>query len=194
MDPNNPYDFIVNPSGNNPKRVVNFNSGGKNKMVVFGIFGLGIIIVLIIGFSLLTSLGKTNNQDLIKVEAQQTELLRIIELGKKDATDSALLNRLSSLETLVTSDKTKVAKLLSDRGVETNKTILASEKDADVDSALEKAKQNGNYDDVLLSKVSDRSNSYYSSLKTALSDAKTKTEKELLNISISNLEATANNN
>jgi hypothetical protein len=193
MDQNNPYDFIVNPQGNHPKRGVNFNSGGKNKIVVFAIFGLGVIIVLVVGFSILTSLGKTNNQDLISVETEQTELLRIIGLGKKDATDSALVNRLSSLETLVTSDKTKVAKLLSDRGVEVAKEILSSEKDSQVDTDLDKAKQNGNYDDVLLDKVSERSNSYYSALKTALSDAKTKTEKELLNTSISNLEATANN-
>lgn len=196
MEPQNqnPYDFIVNPNGpqHGKSPGINFSSG-KNKILIYAVFGLVAIILLIIGISVISSLGKTNNQDLVEVDAQQTEIVRIIELGQKDARSADVLNQLATLNVLISSDKSAVESLLTKRSVKPDKNALASAKNSDTDSALDKAKQIGNYDDVLIQQISKQSNEYYQSLKTALSDASTNAEKNLLNTAISNIQLFAKN-
>ncbi|MFZ1684371.1 MAG: hypothetical protein WAU88_09610 [Candidatus Zixiibacteriota bacterium] len=190
MNENNPYDFITNQGHPAPKQPFNMGGGKKNVLLIV-VFALGVITVLIIGVSLLLSLGKVNNQDLITLRADQTELLRIIDLGNKDATDSAVKNRMASLQALVSSDATKLADLMKKRSVDASKVQLSSKKDSEIDSTLESAKQQGKYDTALLEEISKLSNTYYNDLKKSLAEATTKTEKEVLNTSIDNLKAAA---
>ncbi len=190
MQENNPYDFITNPSQHTPKSSINFG-GGKNKIIITIVFAVVTLIVLFLGISFLLSISKANNEDLITIRANQTELIRIIELGNKDATDTALKNRLASLQALVSSDESRLTDLMKKRNIEVTKIQLNSEKNEEVDSALESAKQQSNYDEVLLDEISNRSNEYYNALKSSLSEATTNTEKDVLNTAIDNLKAAA---
>lgn len=190
MQPQNPYDFIMDPS---QRKQHVAPGGGKNKIVVMLALGLVIITVIVLGFVFITSIGKANNDDLVSLRAQQTEILRIIELGKKDLTDAELKNKLSSMQIFISSDSAQLNDLLGKRNVEITKEQLASKKDGDIDASLEKAKQEGSLDKVLLDEISEQSNNYYDTLKEALSSATTAKEKELLNTLISNIEASAKN-
>lgn len=189
MQEQNPYDFITNSQAHKPAGGLNLG-GGKNKLLVSVVFIAVMILILVVGVSFLLSLSKTNNQDLVTLRAQQTELLRIIDLGEKDVTDISVKNKLASLQALVASDGAKLTDLMKKRNVEPTKAELASLKDADADSALESAKQQGNYDQAILDQVASRSNKYYEALKSSLSEATTSKEKEILNTSISNLVTT----
>ena len=190
MQPQNPYDFIMDPS--KLKQPAGPNNS-KNKIVVMIALGLVMITVLVIGFVFITSIGKADNEDLISLRAEQTELLRIMDIGKKDLTDSSLKNRLTSMQAFVSSDGVILDNLLNKRGVSVTKEQLISKKDSDVDDALEKAKQEGSLDAKMLEVVSDISNSYYKTLKDSLATATTKIEKDLLNTLIANIEASATN-
>lgn len=190
MQPENPYDFIMDPS---QRRQPVKPANGKNKLFVMIALGLLMIMVLTIGFVFITSIGKTNNDDLVSLRAQQTEILRIIDLGKKDLTDAALKNKLTSMQVFIASDSAKLDDFLSKRKVEVTKEQLAVEKDTDIDADLEKAKQEGGLDKALLGAVSGQSNAYYDTLTDSLSEATTVKEKELLNTLIFNIEASAKN-
>lgn len=190
MQPQNPYDFIMDPS---QRRQPLKPGSGKNKLVVMIAMGLVMIVVLLLGFVFITSIGKANNDDLVSLRAQQTELLRIIELGKKDLTDATLKNKLTSMQLFISSDGKKLDEFLSQRKVEVSKEQIASKKNSDIDSDLEKAKQEGSLDQALLGAVSDFSNEYYDTLSESLSNATTAKEKELLNRLITNIEASAKN-
>jgi len=192
MQPQNPYDFIMDPTQKRQPSGPGLHSE-KNKKLIMVVFILVFLVVLAVGVSFLLSLGKANNQDLIELRAEQTEILRIIDLGKKDITDGSLKNRLASMQAFISSDGLILDDLLGKREVLVTKIQLDSKKDSDVDSALEKALQEGSLDTKLLEVVSDRSNSYYKTLKSSLAEATTKIEKDLLNTLISNLEKSATN-
>ncbi len=190
MQPQNPYDFIMDPSQRKQQAVP---GGGKNKIVVMIALGLVMIAILFISFVFITSIGKANNEDLVSLRAQQTEILRIIDLGKKDLTDASLKNKLTSMQVFITSDSAKLDDFLSQRKVEVSKEQLAVKKNTDIDADLEKAKQEGGLDKALLDAVSEQSNAYYDTLSESLSEATTAKEKELLNTFILNIEASAKN-
>lgn len=190
MQPENPYNFIMDPS--KPKHPAG-PGGGKNKIIVMIAMGLVMIAVLSIGYVLLTSIGKANNDDLITLRTQQTEILRVIELGKKDLADASLKNKLTSMQVFIASDGVQLNDLLSQRKVEVTKEQLAIKKDSDTDSTLEKAKQEGALDSAVLDVVSKQSNDYYDTLVEALSEATTTKEKDLLKTLINNIEASAKN-
>jgi len=190
MQPQNPYDFIMDPS--KLKQPVG-PGNGKNKIVVMFVLGLLVITILVTGFVFITSIGKANNDDLISLRAQQTEILRIIDIGKKDLTDIELKNKLTSMQLFISSDGAQLDDFLSKRKVEISKEQLAVAQNSDVDSDLEKAKQEGTLDKELLTAVSQQSKKYYDILGDSLSTATTAKEKELLNTLIFNIEASAKN-
>lgn len=190
MQPQNPYEFIMDPS---QRKQPAGTGSGKNKIIVMIVLGLVMITVLVVGFVFITSIGKANNDDLVSLRAHQTEILRIIDLGKKDIADTSLKNKLTSMQVFLSSDGAQLDDLLSKRNVEVSKEQIASEQNSDIDSNLEKAKQEGNLDKALLDVIAEQSNSYYDTLSASLSSATTTKEKDLLKTLISNIEASAKN-
>ncbi len=184
-----PYDFIMDPA---QKRNAPLSPAGalKQKFIPIALFLVFIITAIIVAFSLLSSIGKTNNQDLINVQAQQTELLRIINLGQKNLSDITVKNKLATLDAIVTTDEKQVSDLLTTRKEIVTKLQLNALTDKDIDASFESARQDGTYDAVVQEAVSSRSNKYYSALKTSFAEASTAKEKQLLKTAIENLETT----
>lgn len=192
MDPQNenPYGFIFDPNKQQRPKKLALQSGRSKILVSVG-FVAGVIIVAIIGFNFILSLGKASNTDLVVVRAHQTELQRVIDLGLKNANDLTLRNRLASLQSATATDSFALSDLLKKRKVEIIKTELAAQKDAKTDTALEAALQDGSHDEVLLGIIEKLSNAYYGALKDAKLDVASTAEKELLDKAIKNLELTA---
>lgn len=185
-----PYDFIFDPKHQKSPTGMSGPQGSRKIVLIVGFVSF-VVIIIIVGISFILSLGKTNNQDLIAVQAQQTELVRILELADKDLSDAATKNKLATLRTVTSSDLSRVGALLSDRSVEVTKLQLNAEKNSETDEALGAAKQDGSFDDVALAEINTRSNAYLQSLRTALSDATSNREKDLLEAAISNLQTAA---
>ena len=187
---NDQYGFIFDQGKQHQPR--SFQPQSKSSKILISIgFVAGVIILAIVGFSYVLSLGKANNTDLIAVRAHQIELLRVIELGQKDVTDINLRNRIASMQASITSDAYAIDNLLSKRKVEADKTLLAAEKDDDTDAELASALQNSGFNEVLLNKIEELSNNYYGALKDAKLDVASKTETEILDKAIQNLELSA---
>ncbi|MCA9328157.1 hypothetical protein KC959_00135 [Candidatus Saccharibacteria bacterium] len=189
----NPYDFILDPQA--PKKGPGLApTDGKKRLVLIIGFLAGVAVVLIVGVSILFSLGKANNDDLIRVRARQVELGRIIEIGLKNSTDADQRNRLTTLQATLATDQAALSDLLSKRSVEVTKLQLAAYEDSDRDAELETARQNGKLTDTLSAVIAELSSQYYKELKGSLAEATTDTEKSILQTSIDNLELVSQEN
>lgn len=170
----------------------NKQSGGPNstakRLLVAVVIGGVIIVAMIVGFTLITSVGKANNDDLVTVQAWQTELARVIELGQKDISDRALANKVTTLELSLSTDQSAIGGLLQERGVKVEKSQLSSKKNADIDDDLEAAKQSGNFNTAFTQAIEEISNGYYASVKDALGDSASKKETDILNTAKTNME------
>lgn len=189
----NPYDFILDPETQKKGSRLPMPQGRKKIVLIVG-FLAGIGVLIIVGASVLLSLGKPNNADLIATQAYQIELSRVIDLGLKSSSDPVLRNKMSTLRVALTTDQTALADILSKRKETVTKLQLSSKENPKTDEALEAAKQSGNYDNALQSEVADLSANYYKQLKASLAEATTETEKKTLQTAISNLELSSQTN
>ena len=189
-DKDNPYEFIFGQGKQQPPPRLQPRSN-TNKILVSVGFVSGVLIVLAIGFYLITSIGKAGNDDLISVRAQQTELARVLELGMKNVTGITTKNSLASLQASLASDSASIQGLLDKRKVKIEAAVLSSKKDSSTDKTLETALQNGSHDTELLKVINSLTNDYYGALKTAKLDPETKAETELLERASVNLETFA---
>lgn len=189
----NPYGFIFEQGKQKQPRSLQPRSNTSKILLSIG-FIAGVIIIVIIGLNLVLSVGKANNEDLVTVRANQVELLRVIELGQKNVSDIGLRNRIASMQASVSTDAYALSELLKKRDVKVESLKLNALKDEDTDEELESALQKGSgHDDVLLKKIEELSNSYYTALKNAKLDVESKSETEILDKAISNLELSAGN-
>lgn len=186
----NQYNFIMDPSHRKPPTSFPFGSG-KNKIIAIVGFLSIVAILIVVAFTVISSLGKADNGDLISVRQQQTELKRVIGLSQKNVSDIGLKNRVANLEATLASDVIQLQKLLTIRKVTSTKLELSAAKNTSIDQSLENAKKDGTYDVVVSEAIQDVSNSYYKALKNALAGATTNLETSILETSIKNLEATA---
>lgn len=191
MDPQQQpdFNFIMNPQ-QQQKPGMFAGSGRSKRLLISILFVGGVITIVIIAASVLLSLGKANNQDLVDVKNWQLELTRVIELGEKDVADPTLANRLVTLKAAVTSDQKALDDLLSSRKVKIPKEQLGTKKDGDIDKDLETAKENGGFDEALQAAIENVANDYYASLRSALTDTTSQKEKALLETAKTNLETT----
>ena len=189
----NPYGFIFDQGKQKQPRSLQPRSNTSKILMSIG-FIAGVIIIVIIGLNVVLSIGKANNEDLINVRANQVEILRVIELGQKNVSDIDLRNRIASMQATISSDANSLSDLLKKRKVKIESLQLNALKDEDTDEALDTALQNGSgHDEILLKKIEELSNSYYTSLKTAKTDVESKSESDILDKAITNIELSAGN-
>ena len=189
----NPYGFIFDQGKQKQPRSLQPRSNTSKILMSIG-FIAGVIIIVVIGLNVVLSIGKANNEDLINVRANQVEILRVIELGQKNVSDIDLRNRIASMQATISSDAKSLSDLLKKRKVKIESLQLNALKDEDTDEALDTALQNGSgHDEILLKKIEELSNSYYTSLKTAKTDVESKSESDILDKAITNIELSAGN-
>ena len=98
------------------------------------------------------------------------------------------------MQATISSDANSLSDLLKKRKVKIESLQLNALKDEDTDEALDTALQNGSgHDEILLKKIEELSNSYYTSLKTAKTDVESKSESDILDKAITNIELSAGN-
>ena len=185
----NQYDFILStPSPQNNSSFNMQNSSKPKKILIMAVFLLFVFILIIVGFNFISSLGKVKNDDLVTVQAHQTELARVLEVGLKSLADQNNRNKVVSLQAALKTDQDQIASLLKDRSATPTKEQLASKKSSKTDTELETAEKTGNFDEVFIAKVETLSNDYYGSLKTALTDTSGNKEPEIIKTAMANLE------
>jgi hypothetical protein len=180
----NTYDFIMNP-GKPPRRSLLPGLGGKSQFIGRIAVVLGIAVVVIILFTLASSLlgGSSNTPRLTIVAEQQNALLNIANLGNTiGASQSSQpnLDFTQSCMLTITSAQQGLTTFLTQHGVKlSTKTLALAENPATsttLNNAVASSSFNGAYDAALQTQLQ----LYESSLKSAFDNAKNADEQQLL--------------
>jgi hypothetical protein len=140
------YNFIMNSQ---PAKKSLFGAGTQTSRLLMLVAGFGVLLAI---FGLMLSLifgGGTDNTDkLVAIAAKQTEIIRVAELGEKQATNTATKNYASAVKLSMTSAHQEVISLLSTKKRKVSQKELAASKDGDTDKALTMATQTNKFDEV----------------------------------------------
>lgn len=181
-----PYNFIMDPNLQQKNRPAMLQNP-KQRIIISIVFVVVVLMVLFIAYSFIASLGKQDNSALISINAQQNEIIRISDLGLKEAKDPNTKTLVATLKSFVVSDQVDTESYLSKNGTKITPEQAVSKKDSSIDEDLETALQRNNYDEALLASLKDLQSSYKKSLSSALSDSSSTTRKQLLETAIANL-------
>jgi len=190
MQPNQPlppsaappsnFDFILN---NTPKksRIPSLGGGGLKQRILIVLFGvLGLIILLVIVSSLLSGGGKGNTQTLIDIAGQQTELIRIADLGYPNTSSNLSKNLATTTSTSTKSALQSVTAILKKKGKKVTTKQLSIKKNTKTDTAFTTAEQSNQFDQTFNQTMLASLATYRTSLKQAYNGSSGKTEKQTL--------------
>ena len=184
----NQYNFIMNSGQQAPR------SGGpsflqdptKRIFVAIG-FVIGVLMLLMIGLSILLSLGGQSQDKMIDAAAYQIEIIRISEIGLEEASGADTKAQLSTLLVATQSDLTNITEYLATSGVELSDTQSIRYQDPERDSAIASAAERNQQDEEVLSILADISAAYKGSLGTSLDDSPSPNQKALLEAAAANI-------
>lgn len=192
MQPNQPplppnYDFILN-NGQQNKGPAFFSTQDPRKRKLLAILFAGVVItlVLVIVIAMFSS-GGGSGDAIKRVIAQQTEIIRIVEIAQKDARDPALRNQLATLLAVVGSDLQQTSNFANQNGIKLTPVELASAQDSALDDDLESAKQRGTFDDEVVVALEQKSESYKQALSAAINEASGDQTRQLLSTNAQNI-------
>lgn len=172
----NQYDFL----NQSPQRKSTFLGGGgpKNKTLVSVIFVAVVLLVVGIAISVFNSLGKKDYTPYLTLAKTQTELIRITDLGQKNAKQAETRQYAATIFSNITTEKTATVTTLG-KFIKLEEKILIAAEDEDNDKALESAQQSNRYDEKLTEIINGLLVAYQKQIKQASPLATTKQEKSL---------------
>lgn len=172
----NPYEFITSP--NKPVKKSLFGGGTSGKLFPILILVVIVVVVLAIGASLLG--GGSSKDDYTKLLQQQAEILRISDLGLKDARGSGAKNFTITTKETIYSQQGTLTKLAASAKVKLKPKVLAAGKNANTDKKLTDAQQTNKYDEVLVTILKDNLKQYQQTLKKIYDSTSKKATKTTL--------------
>lgn len=181
----NQYDFIMD----NPKKSggPSFLRNSKSKIIVSVLFVSVVLIVVIVGFNIISSLGKTNNDDLVDLMARQLEISRISEIGISGSDSQTIKTKIATLNSIMKSDYREIRSYLTQIGYEIEPLKVRAHRDGSVDKALEESKVADQYDTTLLKYIEQETTAYKSALNSAINATTTPGREKTLNTAATNI-------
>lgn len=181
-DPHDPYAFIMNAGQPAPKSKLPLSLPKGNSTFQRVLIGAGgFFVLLIIGLIVLSLFsGNGNNDKLLTLAQEQTEIIRVADLARNERTirDSTTKNLASSASLSVGSSRQKVLSLLS--GKKVNDKTLSLKKSAKTDTELTTAATNNQYDEVFTQILTDELKTYQTNVKQLYTNSKNTEEKAIL--------------
>lgn len=158
------YDFIMNPGS--PQKKSLLPGGPKAKVaLLFGGIGLVVILFFVIILSVLSG-GSSATDNLVAVARKQNEVIRIADVGTKDATDEKTMKLATMTQLVVTSDQKAMVDYLAKEGNKVGAKDLAIGADSKTDQKLEAAESNGRFDETFTEIILALLKEYQRSLRT----------------------------
>lgn len=181
----NPYEFIINPA--TPKRQSFFNTQSLGKRVA--VIGGMIVVLIIIASIVMSALApKDITTDLIKIDQQQEEILRVAGNALQQANSQDLKNFLTNTEATVTTSQVQVNQYLADHHKKVSPKVLSLGKDTNTDTLLTNALAANNYNQVALQTLITQLQTYATQLQTSYKLAPGSTSKAILQKSFTTAE------
>lgn len=143
---NNPYDFITNPS--KPARKSLLPGGKMGRIIIVGAGAAIIIMVGVIVAAVISSSGADLKTDYLSLAQQQTELIRVSDIGVTKARQTNAKNLAITTQYSLSSQQQEILALAKKAGAATDAKTLAAGKDDKTDALLTSADQANQFDDV----------------------------------------------
>lgn len=173
------YSFITNPAAPPKKTLLSGNSLPQRLLIA--VAGFGVLLVIIIIFISVVFGGNTSNTTrLVNLAAQQAELIRVAELGAKDASSAETKNFASTVDLSLTSAQNDLTALISRQGHKLKPTELTAAKNSQTDTALTTASQTNRFDATFNQTMKTSLQSYLEAVKSAYDASASKSEKAAL--------------
>lgn len=177
--PSGQYDFIVN-AGKGPSNNWLVTAPLKTRVIVVAVGGLVLLLILWIGFALLTASASGSVQNFTTLAQEQTELMRISQDPAHNATLEPTQSFAQTTELSVTSDRRVFLAYLKELGSDPTTQVLAAQHSSTSDAQLAAAKQAGTYDQTYVTITLKELTTYAGGLKRAFDATSNPKERQLL--------------
>ncbi len=161
----NPYEFIINPNTPSPKRGSLADPFIRRILLVVG-GGIALLVVLVIGASLLKPADVITPQ-LITINAEQKELVRVATASTGTPTDLATKNLAANITTSVGTSQVQTLGYITTHGTKPTSKILITARNATTDQTLATALTTNTYDSALREALTTQLTTYNASLVKA---------------------------
>jgi hypothetical protein len=178
--PSNPYDFLQDKP--KPKRsFLHFPSGGSKiqRMVLVAVGAVLLIGIGLVFMTILNAPSRAAVNDLMLAAQQQQELIRVADIGVRDANSPDTKNlAVNSKLTLVT-DQIKL-KAIVNKAKKIDEKTLALGRDTATDRTLTTAKQSNRFDEVFATILKKELLEYQQMLKRVQDNTSSKVDRQSL--------------
>lgn len=161
----NPYDFITNPGPPPKKPLLGGSTKSRVIIVIGGIFLL--FVIFGIASTILSSGKNTASLALKEVVAEQEELIRVADLGSKDALGSEARGYAVTVSMTLKTSQQETTERVTAAKMKISNTELKAKSSSKTDESLTAAKANNRYDEVLTEILNEKLNKYMKNLKSA---------------------------
>ena len=155
------YDFFLK---DRPKQRKGLNLGGgsfKNRLFIVAGGALSLLIILILFMSLVFG-GSDVKQQLFELAQEQTEIVRVSDIGIEKARGSAAKNLATTVKYTVTSSRNDVLAIIKKKSTDKS---LRTAKNSATDKTLESAATNNNFDAVFTETMATSLKAYQANIK-----------------------------
>lgn len=193
MDPNikGEYEFIIGEATKGPlePQAPNTPNKSKIKLLIFGAIGVVLVLITILLVSLFTGGSDKAALSLIAVARQQTEVIRVAEVGAKKSRDAQNKAFAVTVQSAVKSDNGSLLSYLKANGLPSDsKSIGSSLSAGTTDQTLTQAEQANQFDAVFVDVLTEEISKYQATLQTAYESSESAAAKTLINQFFQNTE------
>ena len=178
----NPYDFIINPvtPPQKPRIPLPIQPGGskKTQFLLYGVIGVIVIMLLVIGFSIVGG-SPDNPQQLLRIAQEQQEIIRVSNLATNQARTQQAINLSATASVTIASSQNDIVTIIGKKAKVNTKT-LSLKKDVKTDQQLSSAAQNNQFDNAFIQQMQSHLTTYQNDVKNAYNDTKDSKAKTVL--------------
>ena len=176
-DPN-PYGFITDPA--KPPKTPMFGGSMKSRVILVV---AGLIVVFILGLiinTLLSASSNKSNQVLKNAVAEQQEIIRISEMGMKDALTPDTKGYATTVNFVTKTSQKNLQERLGKQKIKMNKQDFASKTNTKTDELLKSASASNSYDEAMNSALDKLLEQHMKTIQTAYDMSGSAKTKEVL--------------
>lgn len=178
------YDFIMNPGGPAARKgsrmpSIGGGSGSQRSLILLAIGGGILVVVMMILYSMFGGV-PDNKAQLLRVAQQQQELIRISDIGVKEARGTQAKNLAMTIKLGLGSDQTPLLAALKKQKVNVSNKQLVGLKDTKNDQLLDRARNNNRFDEEFMDFMQKELVEYQKNLELAYKETVNKNLKETI--------------
>lgn len=182
----NQYDFILD-SKQKRRSGPAFLQNPRQRNIVMVLFVSGVLLIVILGWSLISSIGKQNTADLVELAAYQSEFSRLSDDALDNAQNNETRYEAATLHALASSDLQRLRSYLSANGVTLSPQQLAAKQSSARTTSLEQATQASRFDEEYITAIDELMVAYRQDLQQALNNSSGANRDALLETLANNL-------